>query len=67
MQLVLQAHNTLAHLLVPPLHAAVPLVQVDCVAMHVRKDLDLNVPRALDEALQQHTVIPKRGRCLPPC
>ena len=50
-----------SHLLVAPLHAAVPLKEVDCVVVHVCKDLDLDVPRPLDEALQQHAIIAKGG------
>ena len=54
-----------AYLLVPSLHAAVPLKQVDCVAHLVRKDLDLNVARALDEPLQQNALISKGGDGFP--
>ena len=56
---VCNAVNTASYLLVAPLHAAVPLKQVDCVVVRVCKDLDLDVPRPLDEALQQHAVIAK--------
>ena len=49
------------HLLVAPLHATVPLEEVDCVVVRVGKDLDLDVARPLDEALQQHAIVAKRG------
>lgn len=53
------------HLLMAPLHAAVPLVKVNDVPVAVRNDLDLDVARPLDEALQQHTVVAKCRGSLP--
>ena len=55
-----------ARLLVAPLHGAVALEEVDGVACGVRKHLHLDVARRLDEALQQHALIAKRGARLPP-
>ena len=55
------------HLLVPSLHAAVALVQVRHVAMRIRDDLHLDVPRPLHVALDQHTVVAKCSRRLALC
>ena len=55
------------YFLMPPLHAAIPLKKVDCIAMHVCKYLDLYVAWPLDEALQQHSVITKGCSCLSLC
>ena len=43
------AHDTRQHLLVPPLHGAVPLEEVHHVAVAVGQDLDLHVARVDDE------------------
>jgi len=51
----------------PPLHAAIPLEEVDCIAMRVCKYLDLYVARPLNEPLQQHPVITKGCSCLSLC
>lgn len=53
-----------ARLLVPPLHAAVALKQVHRVAEGVRKDLDLDVARPRDVALQQHALVAECRRRL---
>ena len=49
----------LQHLLVPALHRAVALEQVDDVAVRIAKDLDLDMARALDIFLDQHRVVAK--------
>mmetsp|Transcript_19968 Transcript_19968/g.42316 ORF Transcript_19968/g.42316 Transcript_19968/m.42316 type:complete len:851 (-) Transcript_19968:309-2861(-) len=51
------ARGHLDDLLVPPLHAAVALVQVHRVAVGVCQDLDLNVPRVLDVLFEEHAPI----------
>ena len=43
--------GAIADLLVAPLNAAVTLIQVDSAALAVRKDLNLDVSRPLDETL----------------
>ena len=48
-------------LLVPPLHRAFALAEVDDVAVLVAEHLDLDVPRALDEALDEHPVVAEGG------
>ena len=49
----------MTHLLVPALHAAVALGQVDGIAVAVGEDLHLDVARPLNEALEQHPVVAK--------
>ena len=44
-------------LLVPPLHGAVPLEEVDVVVVLVAEHLDLDVPGCLDKLLQQHDLL----------
>ena len=56
----------LEHLLVAPLHRAVALGQVDAVPVGVAQDLDLDVPRVLDVALEQHRVVAERRQGLAP-
>ena len=51
----------LEHLLVPSLHRAVALEQVDAVALRVGEDLDLDVPRPRHVALDQHMVVAEAG------
>ena len=52
------------HLLVSSLHAAVALVQVRHVAVRIRDDLHLDVPRPLNIALDQHAVVAECSRRL---
>jgi hypothetical protein len=47
-----------------PLHAAVPLKEVQGSTMGVCEDLYLNVARPCDKTLQQDTVVPEGSRCL---
>ena len=47
----------LDHLLVAELDRAVPLVQVDGVAVRVGEDLDLDVPWTLDQLLDEHRTV----------
>ena len=49
------------HLLVPPLHRAVALGQMDAPALAVGEDLDLDVPRPRDVALDEHMVVAETG------
>ncbi len=51
----------LEHLLVTALHRAVALEQVDAVAVAIGEDLDLDVPRPRDVALDQHMVVAEAG------
>ena len=46
-------------LLVPPLHRAVPLVQVHGVAVRVRQDLNLDVAWVLNVLFQEHPAVAK--------
>ena len=50
----------LDELLVAPLHRAVALAEVDDVAVRVGEDLDLDVARALDGALEQQPRVAER-------
>ena len=52
----------LHHLLMPPLHRAIALVQVQQVAVLVAEDLHFDVPRARQILLQKDGVIAER-RC----
>ena len=45
------------HLLVAPLRRAFALAQVDGMAVDIAEDLDLDVARMLDVALQQHAIL----------
>ena len=54
----------LHHLLVPPLHRAIALVQVHHVAVAVGENLNLDVPRRLDVPLEEHAPVAERGQCL---
>ena len=56
----------LHHLLVPPLHRAFPVVQVDDAAVGVGEHLHLHVARRGQETLDEHLVRPERGRRLAP-
>lgn len=49
----------LDHLLVPPLHAAVALVEVHHVAVRVGEDLDLDVAGVLDVLFDKHAAVAK--------
>ena len=53
------------HLLMPALHRAVPVEQVDHVARGVREDLHLDVPRVDDRLLQVHGGVTERGLRFP--
>ena len=53
------------HLLMPALHRAVTVEQVDHVARGVREDLHLDVPRVDHRLLQVHRGVTERGRRLP--
>ncbi len=56
----------LHHLLVAALDRALALVEVDDTAVAVADDLDLDVPRPLDVALEQERVVAeRRGRLAP--
>jgi hypothetical protein len=46
-------------LLVAALDRALPLVQVDHIAVRIAQHLDLDVARALDELLDEHPVVAK--------
>ena len=48
------------------LDRAVALAEVDAVAVSVEQDLDLDVPRALDEALEDQPIVTERGVRLAP-
>ena len=56
----------LDHLLVAALHAAVALEEVDHVARRVGEDLHLDVPRVLDEALDEDGAVAERRGGLGP-
>ena len=43
----------------PPLDAALAFAEMDQVAVLVAEDLDLDVPRPADVALEQHAVVAK--------
>ena len=49
-----------------PLDGAVPLAEVDAVAVGVEQHLDLDVSRALDQPLQDESVVPERRQRLAP-
>ncbi len=51
-------------LLVPALDRALALVDVHDVTVRIAEDLDLDVARPLDVALEQQRVIAERARCL---
>ena len=52
-----RGRRLLQHLLVPSLHRAVALVEVHDVAVRVREDLDLDVARGVEVALDQHALV----------
>ena len=54
----------LEHLLVASLDRAVAFAEVDAVAVAVEQDLDLDVPRALDQALEDQPIVAERARGL---
>src|SRR5690606_37912224 len=56
----------LDHLLAPSLAGTVALAQVQESAMLVADDLDLDMPRIVDAALDQHFAIPEGCSCLGP-
>jgi hypothetical protein len=56
-----RGRRLLDHLLVAALERAVALEQVDRVPVAVGEHLDLDVARALDQALQQHPVVAEGG------
>ena len=56
-----RARRLLDDLLVAPLDRALPLEQVDHVAVLVPQHLDLHVPRALDELLDEDPVVAEAG------
>ncbi len=49
----------LEHFLMPALHGAITLKQADNIPVCIGEDLDLDMPRLQDVALQQDTVISK--------
>ena len=51
----------LEHLLVTPLDRAVALAEVDAVALGVEQDLDLDVPGAFEEPLEDEPVVVEGG------
>ena len=53
-------------LLVPPLHRAVPLAEVNRVAVLVGKHLKLDVARMLEELLHIDLIVAERGAALRP-
>ena len=55
-----EGRRDLNNLLMPPLHRAIALVQVDHIAMLVAKNLHLDVLRVGDVFLQEHRRIAKR-------
>jgi hypothetical protein len=63
-----EAHRRreLDHLLVAPLDRAVPLVEVDQVAVRVAEDLHLDVLGVLDVSLEEHRGVPERRPGLAP-
>ena len=56
----------LEHLLVPPLHRAVALAERDDRAVRVREQLDLDMPRPLDQPLEVDAIVAERGSRLAP-
>ena len=59
-----RGRGDLDDLLVPPLHRAVALEQVDHVALAVGEDLHLDVPRLDDRLLDEHGRVAERGVAL---
>ena len=55
----------LQHLLVAPLGRTVAFAEVDAVPMGIEQDLDLDVPGALDQSLEDDPLVTERGACLP--
>ena len=56
----------LEDLLVPPLDRAIALAEMDAIAVSIEQDLDLDVPRPLDEALEDEPVVAECGRRFAP-
>jgi hypothetical protein len=54
------------HLLMPPLHGAIALIEVQQVAGAIAQDLHLDVAGALDVALQKHRIVAERRAGLAP-
>ena len=46
-------------LLISPLHRAIPLPKTHCVPHLIRKYLDFDVPRSLDELLDKNGGVPE--------
>lgn len=63
----LRRGRNLDHLLVAPLDRAVALVQVHQVAVLVAQQLDLDVPGAFHELLDERLGVPEGGERLPAC
>ncbi len=55
----------LEHLLMPPLHGAVPLAEGDDVPVRVREELHLDVPRPLEIALAVERAVAERAHRFP--
>ena len=63
---VARRRRLLDDLLVPPLDRAVALEEVDDVAARVAEDLELDVPRLLDVALEEQAIVAERLHRLAP-
>ena len=65
---IVQAHRRryLDHLLMPPLHRAIPLIKVQQVPRAIPQDLHLHMPRPLHVTFQEHRIVAKRRARLPP-
>lgn len=59
--------SNLDDLLVATLDGAVTLEQVDAVALSISEQLDFDVPRALEESLDEDSAIAERGLGLADC
>ncbi len=59
--------RALDHLLIAPLHSAVPLEQVHEVAVDVAEQLHFDVPRAHHELFEVHLVVAERCLGFAPC
>jgi len=57
----------LEHFLVAALHGAVALTERENGSVRVREQLDLDVARSLEIALEVDTVVAERRLCLTPC
>ncbi|CDO27231.1 hypothetical protein BN979_00002 [Mycolicibacterium vulneris] len=56
----IRRRRQLDHLLMPPLHTAIPLEQVHHIALGIGQDLHLDVPRVDDGLLQIHLRVAER-------